>query len=120
AEPDYGGRIDHPAELAQLGTWQIEALRAQGADPLTGRKLQTLFQESGLTDIEVGVLGGLWDAEHNNIDIELEQKILGFDLGKFEIAAAELNALLEKDAEAWKAGKRTLFIPTFYALGRKP
>jgi hypothetical protein len=62
----------------------------------------------------------LWDAEHSNLDIELEQKILRFDLDKLEIAAAELNALLEIDAKAWKAGKRTLFIPTFYAFGRKP
>jgi SAM-dependent methyltransferase len=120
AEPDYGGRIDHPAELAQLGAWQIEALRTQGADPLTGRKLRTLFQESGLIDIEIGVLGGLWDAEHSNPDIELEQKILRYDLNNIEIAVNELNVLLQKDALAWKAGKRTLFIPTFYAFGRKP
>jgi ubiquinone/menaquinone biosynthesis C-methylase UbiE len=27
AEPDYGGRIDYPAELSQIGSWQIDALK---------------------------------------------------------------------------------------------
>jgi len=60
AEPDYGGRIDYPIKLAQMGKWQIESLRLQGADPLMGRKLATIFNSAGFDSVETGVLGGQW------------------------------------------------------------
>jgi SAM-dependent methyltransferase len=39
AEPDYGGRIDYPEEFSELGLWQEQALRRQGADTRLGRRL---------------------------------------------------------------------------------
>ena len=48
AEPDYGGRIDYPPRLAELGRLQTEAMRDQGADPETGRKLSSLFHAARL------------------------------------------------------------------------
>src|SRR5215208_5869128 len=39
AEPDYNARVDQPRELAQLGRWQAESLKRQGADPGLGARL---------------------------------------------------------------------------------
>ena len=39
AEPDYGGRIDFPEELGQLGVWQTESLRAQGRRSTDGAEI---------------------------------------------------------------------------------
>jgi SAM-dependent methyltransferase len=119
AEPDYGGRIDHPAMLIPIGSAQTAALQTMGADPLLGRKLRALFQECGLAEIETGVLGGQWDTGNSQVDVELEQKMLRYDLAAIEADDEKLNELLAIDTQAWKAGKRTLFIPTFYAFGRK-
>ncbi len=56
AEPDYGGRIDAPAELERLGSLQAESLQKQGAATNRGRELATLFQGVGLTHVETGVI----------------------------------------------------------------
>jgi SAM-dependent methyltransferase len=118
AEPDYGGRIDFPLELAQLGRWQTEALSAQGAYPLIGRELQSLFSLAGLSDIETGVLGGRWNARQTVQEIELEWYVLQSDLyqkEEFIQSAAEYKAL---DRSARINQHRILFVPTFYAIGR--
>ncbi len=57
AEPDYGGRIDYPDELAALGAKQATALKNQGADPILGRRLAALLVEAGLDAVESGVPG---------------------------------------------------------------
>src|SRR4030065_2710935 len=51
AEPDYGGRIDFPNPLSQIGSWQAAALREQGANPNIGRELRTLFSKANLADL---------------------------------------------------------------------
>ena len=76
AEPDYGGRVDYPDTLARLGGLQTEAIRKQGADPETGRKLGWMFAQAGLSEIEVGVLGGQWRAELSENEWELEWQVL--------------------------------------------
>ena len=45
-EPDYGGMIEHPEELALRDVW-IAALRRAGADPLVGRKLPGVLAAAG-------------------------------------------------------------------------
>lgn len=45
-EPDYGGMIEHPPELATAGLW-IAGLQRAGADPLVGRKLPGLLAGHG-------------------------------------------------------------------------
>lgn len=44
-EPDYGGMIEYPAEIATRDIW-IDALTRAGADPYIGRKLPTMFEAS--------------------------------------------------------------------------
>jgi len=119
AEPDYGGRIDHPAELVHLGQRQAKALLNQGANPYLGRKLHGLFHQAGLENVQSGILGGhwgeppspeAWDSEWNT----LEQDLAG------SISAEEFHNLRQLDAAAWQKGERILFVPTFYAWGSVP
>jgi SAM-dependent methyltransferase len=121
AEPDYGGRVDYPAELAQVGTWQTASLQAQGADPFTGRKLASLFAQAGLADVQVGVLGGQWQAQAQDpAASESEWQVIEADLQALpgaSIPPAEALHLRRLDAEARRRGERILFVPTFYAWG---
>ena len=118
AEPDYGGRIDHPPILAQLGIWQEAALRGQDADPLIGRKLASLFTSAGIQEIGFGVLGGEWNLPFAEVERQTEWKVLLSDLG--ELDKAELRELRRLDEIAWERGERVLYVPTFYAWGQVP
>lgn len=119
AEPDYGGRIDFPLDLAQLGDWQIEALKQQGADPLIGRQLAGLFTNQGCVDVETGVLGGEWKKPPSLDDLNNEWAVLKSDLSGF-ISTKILRGFKDKDFKAWKHGERILYVPTFYSWGRVP
>ncbi len=122
AEPDYGGRIDYPTELEQIGKWQIESLQSQGADPYIGRKLAGLFREANLTRIETGVLGGQWKRAQTKEDVDLEWTVLKSDLENQQTFRdlKSLKVLIELDKTARERGERVLFVPTFYAVGWKP
>src|SRR5512133_1987295 len=76
AEPDYGGRIDYPAELAALGNWQTQSLRQQGADPEMGRKLAGVFTQAGLKRVQTGIMGGEWSHSPSPADENLEWDVL--------------------------------------------
>jgi SAM-dependent methyltransferase len=118
AEPDYGGRIDHPAELVRPGQLQVEALRRQGADPLVGRRLGELFSAAGLRTT-VGVMGGQWTVPAPpDAAFAAEWAMRRQDLAGL-ISPEELDRLEAADREASAAGRRLLFVPTFYAVGRK-
>ncbi len=118
AEPDYGGRIDYPPELEQIGKWQIQSLAAQGANPYIGRRLPGLLFKAGLRDIEYGVLGGQWSGPPSEADIQSELDILDSDLLHITDDHQLLQDLREVEAHAWQAGSRILYVPTFYAWGR--
>jgi len=121
AEPDYGGRIDFPPELEKLGAWQMRSLRTQGANPVLGRRLRSLFKQAGLSRIEAGVLGGQWTMDTLSSNREEEWEMLEYDLtflGGNQVDAAQLKDLKSIDAEAHRSGERVLFVPTFYAWGR--
>lgn len=116
AEPDYGGRIDYPLELADIGILQAEALHDQGADIAVGRKLGEIFSQAGLKHIEVGVMGGQWHGAPSQADWQSEWEVLAADLqGRF--ASDELVRLKEIDRKAWQESSRVLYVPTFYAYG---
>ncbi len=115
AEPDYGGRVDYPEELAQAGKWQGEALLEQGADPLMGRKLRSLFSKAGLGDTEVGVLGAQWVNNASDQDVELEWQVLASDLANNPEFTEQVKIL---DIEARRTQQRILFVPVFYAIGK--
>ena len=118
AEPDYGGRIDFPEALAPLGAKQAEALQGQGADPFIGRRLAALLNKAGLDAVESGVLGGRWTTPPSQSDLTLEWEIMRCDLGS-RVTAAELAEYQAADKKAWARGERILYVPTFYAWGRR-
>jgi SAM-dependent methyltransferase len=118
AEPDYGGRIDYPDRLAALGASQTHALAGQGADVFVGRSLRALLVDAGLTDVQGGVLGADWSGLLPMEEIQSEWATLEWDLGDL-LPRAELDALRDEDLAAWREGRRTLYVPTFYAYGRK-
>ncbi len=119
AEPDYGGRLDHPEELSELGWLQEQSLRRQGANPRLGRRLKAIFRQAGLIHLEVGVLGAQWQGSLSAQEIELEWQVVEHDL-KSSLSNEKLARLRQLDWDAWQANERTLFIPTFYAYGQTP
>lgn len=117
AEPDYGGRIDYPPELEELGRLQTKALTLQNADPYIGRKVCSAFSNAGLTDIQVGVLGGNWKIGDSKFDSDSEWGMVISDL-KDQISENEINRFKNVSIQAYEKGMRILFVPTFYAVGR--
>jgi ubiquinone/menaquinone biosynthesis C-methylase UbiE len=116
AEPDYGGRIDSPAELEAPGRLQTAALSGQGADPYIGRRLAGLFAETGLRNVHFGLLGGNWSGALSPSEAESEWAILRSDLK--ELASLEqMERWRLAEARAAERGERVLFVPTFYAWG---
>jgi len=117
AEPDYGGRVDHPPEMVSLGRLQAQALRQQGADPELGRRLGELFVAAGLR-ATVGVMAGRWELPAApDGGFEAEWAMRERDLAGL-LPPEELRRLRAADRQALTAGRRMLFVPTFYALGR--
>lgn len=121
AEPDYGGRIDHPEGLATLGALQEQALQAQGADTRVGRRLRALLHQAGLSDVQAGVLGGEWaDGDPSpQAQRDLEWRTLADDLAG-RVSPEALRKMEAEFARARDDGSRVLFVPTFYGWGRRP
>jgi SAM-dependent methyltransferase len=115
AEPDYGGRIDHPD--LPLARWQRQILRSEGADPCVGRKLRGFFSLPSVRRAEVGIIPGLWDLATLRAEFDAEwglweRSLLG------SVPATELAQAKAADLEAIETGERLAFIPVFYALVR--
>ena len=119
AEPDYGGRIDYPLELAEISKLQTMSLNQQGADTILGRKLVGLFTAAGLTNIQFGFLGGQWYTNVLDDEKILEWIIIQDDLSGL-IDDDRIAQLRQLDFTARSSGERVLYIPTFYAFGQVP
>jgi SAM-dependent methyltransferase len=118
AEPDYGGRVDYPPPLDELGRRQAAALQSQGADPEAGRKLSGWLHGAGLAQIESGVLGGQWQGAPSEAAWGSEWATLEADLRE-QMTPAALAEMRTLDRQAWASGSRVLFVPTFYGMGWK-
>lgn len=115
AEPDYGGRIDWPD--LPIREWQIEGLRRQGANPLIGRQLRALGESAGL-NVESGLHPSQWDIEALRENAESEWAIIAHDLGP-AVDTTDWKDARQQSQAAIERGTRTIYIPIFYALGRK-
>lgn len=116
AEPDYGGRIDFPDSLINLGFLQKEALIKQGADPVIGRKLRSYFKSANIQIIESGVIGGCWGEKQDIKEFESEWQTIENDLYEY-IDPDVLDQYKQKDIDSWKKSTRVLYVPTFYIIG---
>lgn len=126
AEPDYGGRIDFPVELEELGKLQICSLIEQGANPYIGRTLRSLFSNSYISNVVSGIFGAQWtssDITGNYKDYEMEMSTLQSDYELLSdpyalIPRDQFTSLLQIERHAWETQTRVLFVPTFYAWGQ--
>jgi ubiquinone/menaquinone biosynthesis C-methylase UbiE len=116
AEPDYGGRIDYPTELP-IAELMSKALTKAGANPYIGRQLRKLFIGAGLNS-EIGVIASLWDQDQMTAEFEEEWQLIERSIGdKSGVEMLERYKKLEK--QALETGERLMFMPIFYAIGRK-
>ena len=116
AEPDYSRRVDEPATLKNLGEWQIDALRRQGANPNMGAELAELFYGAGIKIIETGVIStSTHEASFDERAIEWET--IEADLTGY-IPDADIQKMKHLDNAAWEQGERLLYVPTHYLWGK--
>lgn len=118
AEPDYGGRVDFPQELEEPGSLQAYALHLQGADPESGRRLPDWFESIGLEEISCGVMGAEWQIGQATQPLDTEAPTLAHDLEKY-VSPDTLDRWVTISSAAQSRGTRVLFVPTFWAIGRK-
>ncbi len=117
AEPDYGARVDRPAELAWLGQRQNEALERQGAALRRGAELATLFQEAGIRILETGPIRQPEPQGLTADDWESEWQTLQSDLAG-DMSPSDLARHRELDRKAMLHGQRVLSVPTYFAWGQ--
>lgn len=116
AEPDYPNRIDKPDELIQLGKWQTESLRNQGADPGLGARLAEIFFQAGIHIHETGTVQGL-NRQPSAEERDMEWAVIESDLAG-KISGEEIQKMRQLDRHAWKRGERVLQVPTYFAWGQ--
>ncbi|MEW6686481.1 MAG: class I SAM-dependent methyltransferase [Candidatus Edwardsbacteria bacterium] len=116
AEPDYGGRIDYPEDL-NIGELIVHSLCLEGADPKCGRRLCYLFKEAGFSS-EIGVMTSLWDENQLKEEFESEWEFLFKTLNRVK-SEKELKEYQRQEKIAIPRGERLVFLPIFYAIGRK-
>jgi SAM-dependent methyltransferase len=116
AEPDYTARVDKPDELVQLGNWQTESLKRQGADPGLGARLADLFFRAGIELIETGTIQSA-DHDPSPDDWETEWAVIESDLAGL-VADDDLHKMKTLDQQAQARGERELYVPTYFAWGR--
>jgi hypothetical protein len=95
----------------------VAGLRRQGADPLLGRKLRRLLVAADL-DGDVGVLPSLWESAALRENFEREWAWIAHDVGA-SVPKADLERARAQAWAAIEAGTRLVYLPIFYALGRK-
>lgn len=116
AEPDYAGRIAFPDD--GLKTPLSEALASQGADVNLGIRLRSLFVSAGLYT-EVGVWPSLVSSPAKSEEFDSEWALYAHVLKGVlnpDVIAKEKSAARDLDLQ----GKRAVFLPIFYAVGKKP
>jgi SAM-dependent methyltransferase len=116
AEPDYTARLDKPSELIQLGQWQTESLKRQGADIGLGARLADLFFRAGIEIVETGTIQST-GLDPSPEEWELEWAVIEADLAGF-VPSDDIHKLKRMDQQALARGERLLYIPTHFAWGQ--
>ncbi len=119
AEPDHAARVDAPEALIELGKLQTASLAAQGANPRAGRSLPQWFSEAGVGLVEFGVSGFQEHAALIPDWLDSEWRTLRADLAG-TLSENDLTSFEQLDKRSRQTGSRVLWVPTFYAYGKKP
>jgi ubiquinone/menaquinone biosynthesis C-methylase UbiE len=117
AEPDYGRRSCSPPEVARLDKALVRSLRAEGADPFTGRKLDRLMEKAGL-EVDFGVYAGKWTAAQLKDEAEAEWNALSQAVEGFVDPETLVRTKTAWD-RALANDSLVLINPIFYAIGWK-
>jgi SAM-dependent methyltransferase len=108
-EPDYGGMIEFPAEIAAREIW-IAALTRAGADPLVGRKLPGMLRQMG------------WRVEVDLLDRLMPPSPVRFALlGELPLTDEEkitLSQIKAADAALLESA-RVVHLPMFIIIGER-
>ncbi|HEX6268669.1 MAG TPA: class I SAM-dependent methyltransferase [Anaerolineales bacterium] len=116
AEPDYTARIDKPGELVQLGQWQTESLKRQGADPGLGTRLAELFFRAEIQIIETGTIQSA-GREPSPDEWEMEWAVIESDLAG-SVTREDIRKMKILDQKARARRERVLYVPAYFAWGR--
>lgn len=116
AEPDIGGRLDHPQELWGLRELVANGIRSEGGDPYVGRKLREMFISCGM-DADIGVHGGVWPLEKLREESEAEWKYI--ELTAETDSKEGFRALKRAWEESLSRGSMFQYNPVFYAFAKK-
>jgi len=108
-EPDYGGMIEHPPEIATRPIW-LSALKRCGADPEIGRKLPGLLQRAGFS-VRVDLLDRLESPSAVRYRFLRELRLTGEEKN-------ELNQAEQADARA-SDPDRVAHLPMFLITATK-
>ncbi|MCE5266270.1 MAG: class I SAM-dependent methyltransferase [Planctomycetaceae bacterium] len=106
-EPDYGGMIEHPYEIASRDLW-LAALSRGGADPCVGRRLPAILSAAGF-EVRVDLLDQLMPPSPARFDL----------LGQLPLIAderASLERIRQIDASLSDAS-RVVHLPMFLIMG---
>jgi len=109
-EPDYGGMIEQPPEIAVGELWRA-ALERAGADPCVGRKLPAVLAAAGF-EVRVDLLDRLEPPSPLRFDL------LG-ELPLIEAERAALDRARRADASLGK-GPRVAHLPMFLVAAEVP
>lgn len=106
-EPDFGGAVEAPEDLALAPTWEA-ALRRAGADPRIGRALPGHLRRAGFTRVEAEVFASIADpAELAALRRSEAELLRGLPLSEDEIARVERSV----SAAACAAPEAFAFVP---------
>ena len=108
-EPDYGGLIESPNEIATSELWEA-ALRRAGAEPRIGRHLPGMLAEAGFR-VRVDLLDRLTTPSPLRFDL-----LRGLPLTDAE--TTQLNQVVAADAECPPL-QRVAHLPTFLVIASR-
>jgi SAM-dependent methyltransferase len=108
-EPDYGGMMEYPSEIAAGALW-LNALTRAGADPCIGRKLPGILRQTGWK-IEVDLLDRLMPPSPIRFAL-LEELLLTYE------EKTTLSRIKAADATMAESAK-VVHLPMFIIIGER-
>lgn len=109
-EPDYGGMMEYPPNIATRDIW-IAALTRAGANPMVGRQLPGLLEGSGLS-VRVNLMSQLQPAAPERFELLRTLPLTDQELSRLEQIEAEAMSL----ALGWK---QVAHLPFFLVTAEK-
>jgi len=113
AEPDYGGRIDFPAEFDFLKEFFAQTISNQNGDPFIGRKLKKILSETNLHS-EIGVFNYLFFPQTFDRKTWLQEWQIWSEWGRIDLDTT--MKLIAKEEKAIRQRQRMVLFPIFYAI----